>query len=162
MKKIKLFLVVLIALSLTSWSLKKTETDQSVKCLVQLINYTGEGAYMIVSLINPEGDYEKTLYVMGEEEKWYHDLKEWYAYFQKSTEEIDAISGATISGGERTVCVLGFDKSKLDAGYKLRFETAVENQQYYKDDVEIELTTSNVTGKFDGIGYIRYIRLIPN
>ena len=31
------------------------------KCMVQMINYSGEGAYVVISLINPEGKYEKTL-----------------------------------------------------------------------------------------------------
>ncbi|MGK0447948.1 MAG: hypothetical protein ACJA2M_001728, partial [Polaribacter sp.] len=25
--------------------------------MIQMINYTGEGAYIIISLINPKGDY---------------------------------------------------------------------------------------------------------
>lgn len=151
-----------MVLGLVSWTSGKVNDTKSLKCLVQLTNYQGEGAYMVVSLINPEGKYEKTLYVMGEDEEWYHDLIEWYPFFESGEEEIDAISGATVGGGERTVCVLSFDESKLDAGYKLRFETAVENQKYHADDVELPLTTENITGKFEGKGYIRYIRIMPN
>ena len=162
MKILKSILVVVIALALAGFTLHRTKDETSLKCLVQLINYQGEGAYMVVSLINPDGKYEKTLYVLGEDEEWYHDLTQWFAFFETGKEKIDAISGATIAGGERTVCVLGFDKTKLDAGYKLRFETAVENQKYYTEDVQIDLTSANLTGKFEGSGYIRYIRLIPN
>ena len=33
--------------------------------MLQMVNYTGEKAYIVVSLINPKGQYEKTLYMMG-------------------------------------------------------------------------------------------------
>lgn len=36
------------------------------KCMLQMVNYTGEKAYIVVSLINPKGQYEKTLYMMGQ------------------------------------------------------------------------------------------------
>lgn len=134
----------------------------SYKCLVQLTNYQGEGVYMIISLIDPEGKYEQTLYVMGEDEEWYPDLEEWWAFEQVAGEDIDAITGATISGGERAMCAFQVDKDKIDAGYTLRFETAVEEQNYHVNDLELALTGANSTGKFDGSGYIRYIRIMAN
>ncbi len=45
------------------------------KCMLQLNNYTGEGAYIVVLLINKNDEYEKTLYVLGDDKKWYPDLK---------------------------------------------------------------------------------------
>ncbi len=36
-----------------------------------MTNYMGEGAYIVVSLIDSKGAYEKTLYVMGSDKKWY-------------------------------------------------------------------------------------------
>jgi len=46
------------------------------KCMIQMTNYDGEGAYIVISLLNPEGEYEKTLYVQGDDEDWYHDITE--------------------------------------------------------------------------------------
>ena len=48
------------------------------KCMIQMTNYMGEGAYIVVSLINKDNAYDKTLYVMGSDKKWYPDLKEWH------------------------------------------------------------------------------------
>ena len=45
------------------------------KCMLQLTSYGGEGAYVVVSLINPKGGYEKTLYMMGPDAKWHDTLK---------------------------------------------------------------------------------------
>ena len=56
---------------------------------------------------------------------------------------------------------LDIDDDKIDSGYKIRFETAVEDQEYYTDDVEFELTSDSVKSEVEGKGFIRYIRLMP-
>ena len=129
--------------------------------MIQMKNYSGEGAYIVISLINPSGDYEKTLYVQGDDDEWYFDIKNWWSFYGKRRSSLDAITGATISGGERAINLIEIENNKLDKGYKLRFESAVEDQEYYKDDVEFELTTKNTKGKIEGNGFIRYIRMMP-
>lgn len=156
MKKITtIFLLVLITMAFT------TSESTKYKCMIQMKNYDGEGAYVVISLLNPEGKYEKTLYVQGDDEDWYHDITEWWNFHGKVRSDIDAITGATISGGNRAISVIEIPNDKIDQGYKIRFESAVEDQEYYKDDVEFELTSENVKGKIEGKGFIRYIRMIP-
>jgi hypothetical protein len=133
----------------------------SYKCMVQLKNYSGEGAYVVISLLNPEGAYEETLYVQGTDSEWYSEIKEWWQFYGKRRPNIDAISGATISGGERAIYMLQIPKEKIDQGYSIKFETAVEDQEYYASDLEFELTTAHLLGKKDGSGFIRYVRLMP-
>jgi len=128
------------------------------KCLLQMSNYMGEGAYVAVSLINPKGEYEKTLYVMGDDKQWYNSLKEWYKFSSKKA-TVSAKTGASVTGGDRSVTTFEIETSKMDKGYKLRFETAVEDQKYHVGDVEIPLTTAALTEKTDGKGYIRYVKL---
>ncbi|MEM7185279.1 MAG: DUF2271 domain-containing protein [Bacteroidota bacterium] len=138
-----------------------TEEDTSVKCMVQMVNYTGEGAYVVISLLNPEGAYEKTLYVQGQDPEWYSDITEWWKFYGKRRSDIDAISGATIAGGERTISVLKIPNDKIDAGYSIRFETAVEDQAYHTADVQFEITSENLKSKQEGNGWIRYVRMMP-
>jgi len=152
-----LLLIVLISvLSFTT-----TGENSKYKCMIQLKNYDGEGAYVIISLLNSEGEYQETLQVLGDDDEWYHEIYDWWSFYGKKRNNIDAITGATISGGQRAIKVIEIENDKLDAGYKLRFETAVEDQEYYTDDVEFELTTENIKSKFEGKGFIRYIRMIP-
>ena len=47
------------------------------KCMLQMTNYKGLEAYVVVSLIDPQGNYEKTLYMMGPDKQWYNGFKEW-------------------------------------------------------------------------------------
>ncbi len=156
-KTIPIFIFVIFALfGFTSISQNKT-----YKCMIQMTNYTGEGAYIVISLINPKGDYEKTLFVQGDDEEWYHDITNWWGFYGKKRPNIDAITGATISGGGRTISIIEIETKKIDTGYKIRFESAVEDQEYYAKDVEFDLTSESVKSKIEGTGFIRYIRMIP-
>lgn len=160
-KKILIIIPTLLLLMIALFSFKKNNKSSPYKCMIQMKNYTGEGAYVVVSLLNSKGEYEETLYVQGDDDEWYFDITEWWNFQGKKRANIDAITGATISGGQRTISVIRIDDNKLDKGYKIRFETAVEDQQYHKDDVEFELTSENVKSKIAGKGFIRYIRMIP-
>lgn len=160
-KKIILIIPVFLMLIMALFSFKKYAESSSYKCMIQMKNYTGEGAYVVVSLLNPKGEYEETLYVQGDDDEWYFDITEWWSFQGKKRANIDAITGATISGGERKISVIRIPDDKVNKGYKIRFETAVEDQQYHKDDVEFELTSENIKSKIEGKGFIRYIRMIP-
>ena len=128
------------------------------KCMLQMSNYVGEGAYVIVSLINPKGAYEKTMYVMGDDKKWYKTIKEWHKYQSKKKENLSAKTGASVTGGDRSITTIEIDDSKINKGYSIRFETSVEDNKYYVSDAEIPLTTVGLTTKTEGKGYIRYVR----
>lgn len=156
--KITALLLVCFA-CINTFAQGKTST---YKCMVQMTNYSGEGAYLVVSLINPKGGYEKTLSVMGSDKKWYKDLKEWHKFYSKKPSNLSAISGASISGGERSVVVLELENTKINSGYSLRFETAVEDHQYYTKDLEFSITKENLSGKIEGTNYIRYVRFTTN
>ncbi len=161
MKKIKVIaLVFTLAIALMSFSTFLETTKY--KCMVQLTNYTGEGAYIVISLINPQGEYDETLYMVGDDNEWYNTLEEWWKFYGKKRNNIDAITGETIAGGERTIKVINIDNTKIDAGYTIRFETAVEDDKYFVSDVEFPLTSENIKQKHEGNGFIRYVRMMPN
>ena len=165
MKKIfKITSLAIVILSMVSFYSFTTKTPSiTYKCMIQMTNYTGEGAYVVISLMNPEGKYEKTLYVHGDDPEWYNTVTDWWKkFYGKKRNNIDAITGATISGGERTITVIEIEDSKLNSGYKIRFETSVEDQAYHTSDVEFELTAETVKSKKDGTGFIRYVRMMPN
>ena len=132
------------------------------KCMIQMTNYLGEGAYIVVSLINKDNAYDKTLYVLGADRKWYKTLKEWDKANKKKAANVSAVTGASVSGGDRSVVTLEIDNAKINAGYKLRFESAVEDKAYYVKDLEMPLTTESLAAKNEGSGYIRYVRFSGN
>ena len=134
--------------------------SKNYKCMLQLVNYQGEGAYIIVSVLDAEGQYQETLRVIGKDAQWYPDLKEWYAYFTASKQAVDGLSGATISGGERTVFSFNLNEKYMDSNHILRIETAVEDQEYHIDDVKLPIISDAFSGKVEGSGYVRYIKLL--
>ncbi|GAB3247853.1 hypothetical protein GCM10027347_03780 [Larkinella harenae] len=155
-------LILALALACSSAIMAQKPGTTNYKCMIQMTNYMGEEAYIAVSLINGKGTYEKTLYVLGSDKKWYPDVKEWYKALGKKTPNISAITGASVAGGDRSVIVLEIDNSKLNKDYKLRFESSVEDKEDYPKDLEIPLTTEGLSAKSEGTGYIRYVRFSPN
>lgn len=132
------------------------------KCMLQMNSYVGEKAYIVVSLVNAKGEYEKTLAVMGGNKRWYFDLKEWHKYYKKKQPDISAITGASVTGGDRSVTVLEISPSKINKGYTIRFESAVEDNKYYVKDAEVALTTEGLEARTEGTGYIKYVRFSAN
>lgn len=158
-----LFIILVLAVVSSIANPLGSNTRSKVKCMVQLTNYSGEGAYIVVSVLDSDGNYLDTLYVLGDDDEWYPDLASWWKYFESvGKPKVDAITGATIAGGERSIFVLEIEESMIDKGNLLRFETAVEDQKYYGNDLQIPLTSENLKGNFNGTGYIRYVRMIPN
>jgi len=133
--------------------------NSKYKCMLQMTNYKGLEAYVVVSLIDSQGNYVETLYMMGPDKQWYNGFKEWDKFYKKKKEKLDGITGASIAAGNRSLTTFTIDSAKLDKGYKLRFESAVEDQNYFVNDVEIPLTTAGITQKTEGTGYIRYVKL---
>lgn len=150
MKKILLLCSLFISMSVLG--------QDKYKCMIQMANYTGEGAYVVVSLVNNKGKYQKTLQMLGDDNEWYNTLKSWFEFFTKKRDDIDAVTGASIAGGDRKIITLELDPSLLDKGYTIRFESAVEDQNYHKIDAEVQFSSEHILKKTDGKGYIRYVK----
>lgn len=132
---------------------------QKYKALLQMKNYSGEGAYVTAYIVNGKGQLIKTLSVMGEDRKWYKNLKYWYSAQKAKAEKLDAITSASISGGKRNVFLINLDPSLMNKGNAIRFESAVEHGQSVTKELEIPLSTAAVETKVDGTGYIRFVKL---
>jgi hypothetical protein len=158
----KLFKISFLLLALTICRSISFAQSTKYKCMVQMTNYMGDGAYIVISLIDAKGAYEKTLYILGPDKKWYKTLKEWNKFNLKKPSNVSAITGASVTGGDRSVNVIEIQNAKINAGYKLRFESAVEDKNYNVKDLEIPLTTATLGAKNEGTGYIRYVRFIAN
>lgn len=151
-------LAVIALLMSTAFSAQTTK----YKVMLQMQNYTGKNAYVIISLINPKGGYDKTLSVLGDDNEWYNTLKEWDKFRKVKKEKLNGITGASVAGGARATRVIEFETAKLEKGYKIRFESAVETQKYHTKDAEIALSSAALNNRegVKGSGYIRNVRFI--
>ena len=155
-------LLSIITIGFLCVSSSNFEKEINFKCMIQMKNYSGKKAYVIISLVDKDGNYEQTLNVQGDDPEWYHEISSWWKFYGKKRNNIDAISGETIGGGERSINFITINESKLKLGYKLRFETAVEDKNYFEKDIEIDLNEINSQTKYNGNGFIRYVRILEN
>lgn len=158
MKSIFKLMFVFALLGITLSSMYSVNTDLNLRCMVQMKNYNGHGAYIVVSLLNENKEYLKTLQVMGDDSEWYNEIEEWWSFFGKEKQQIDGITGATIAGGDRRV--IAFTMPSENPDYFIRFETAVEEQQYYPTEIDIKISNLELSEKYRGDGFIRYITFI--
>jgi len=136
-------------------------TAKEVTIQVQMVSYEGEKTYSALYLVNPSGRYEQTLWVSGDEEKYYADgLSRWWKYLSRQPEPqpLDGLTGATIGSGDRYQVTSELDERFIDSGYALRVETAVEDREYYRLDAEVPLASQYHRKKVDGHGWVRYLR----
>lgn len=157
--------LLLSAFALSSFQINNGGGSKGFKCLIQLKNYQGKEAYVIVSIVNSKGEYQETLKVLGDDKEWHPDIKAWYKHRESIQHKpsVDGVTGASIISGGRSVVSLSIANKYINSGYSLRFESAVENKVYHQDDVSLDLSDATLkAGKFEGTkGYIRQIRLIP-
>lgn len=126
---------------------------------VKFKNYEGDKAYSVLYLINPNGRYEQTLWVSGDDPEWQEEgLPRWWKYQSRKPKNIDGITGASVGSGDRYRVKAILSSDLIDQGYKLRVATSVEELPFYSKDVEIDLSTENIGKKHKGTGYINYIR----
>ena len=153
---------ILVFIIIGSFSLSSFNTNTAYKCLIQMKNYSGEGVYVVISVLDEADNYVETLHVRGEDEEWYHDIDQWWDFYGKTRPSLDGKTGATIAGGRRAVTQFQLQPEWINKGYSLRFETAVEDQAYHLDDVKVKITSQLLEGKTtNGKGFIRFIKLLP-
>lgn len=126
--------------------------------LVQLNDYEGHEAYFSLYLVGPDDRYVRTLWVSGDEERWYPDQPRWWKYVGRAQEDISAVTGASTAPGDRSVIRIELEDELLDAGYSVRVDTSVEDQNNYPTDVETTLSSDAQGDKIAGNGYVRYLR----
>ncbi|MCP4323570.1 MAG: DUF2271 domain-containing protein [Psychromonas sp.] len=126
--------------------------------MVQIGEYNGPEAYFHLYLVNPKGKFDRTLWVSGPDKIWWPDSKRWFGYHSRARENVDGLTGASTAASARSVMRVEIDPKWVDAGYKLRVETSVENAENVHVDAEVDLTKANQRKKIPGSGYVRYLR----
>ena len=163
-------IVLLLSLLFFSSLGKYFADDILLKCKIEMIEYRGEGAYIAVSLMDENDKYLKTLYVLGEDKTWFFDMRLFWANLKSNGligddayyAHVDGITGPTIGGGKNLVVPLLLNKSEIGKGYKILFETAVEDKGYFKSDLNFELTEKSLNDNFEGTGFIKSVRTLSN
>jgi hypothetical protein len=130
-----------------------------VDVTVEMAVYGGNRAYLAGYLVDPAGKYVGTVMVAGSRDKYFEHLSRWYRLFQRAGQPVDGTTGASIGTGETMNAHFDIPDSMLNAGYTLRIESAVENQNYFPDDAAVVMEDANNGTAKRGTGYIRNVTI---
>lgn len=151
-------IILFLFLNLTFHGHLKTQENVNIKCMLELNEYQGEGAYLVVSLLDKDENYLRTLQIFGKEKRWYKDLPYWFRFYSNKETSLDGISGASISSNQRKVFSFTVLKEEMNSGKIVRFESSVEDQDYHEKDIQVELKVSNLGVNIPGSGYIKHVK----
>lgn len=123
----------------------------------QLGNYGGDGAYVVMYVTDRAGRYQGTLWMAGDNAKYYRHLRDWYRMSGGRT-TLDGVTGASVGAGKTLRATLDIADALVDTGYEIHIDTAVEKMNENPSEVVVPLTTSGVGKPAKGRGYVKSFR----
>jgi len=117
-------------------------------------SYSGNRAYAVVYLVDSDGQYVSTIYAAGSKGKYFKHLSRWKRMYARSGKGVDGSTGASLGSTQSFSSSVNIPDKLIDAGYVLRVETAVENQNYFPEDVVIPLDSAHNGAAVTGSGYV--------
>jgi len=150
MKKLSFALAVTATIALST-----LVQAREVTFTTQLKNYSGDGAYVALYLVNANGQYQRTLWLAGKKAKYYKHLPDWARGSGLRSSEYDGVTGASVLSGKTLNVTVDIADALIDAGYEVRVDTSVEDKRDNRADVSAPLTTDGVGKSFTGRGYVQ-------
>lgn len=127
-----------------------------VRLTTTLKSYGGDGAYLAIYLTDASGKLQKTIRVSGSKAKYHKHLAGW---FRQSGGRIDGTTGASVGAGATLRVSVEIADALIDAGYQIRIDSAVENENDIPADVVAPLTSANAGKPVAGKGYVRSLTI---
>lgn len=150
--------IVLLLLSATALVTPSLAFAREVTIETQLMNYSGNAAYLAVYLTKADGTYQQTLWLAGQKQRYFGALRGWVkAISNESSISIDGITGASVGGGQTLTVKADLADNLIDAGYVIHVDTAIQDGGQYADDATIPLNSAG--GTADGTGYVSKLNL---
>jgi hypothetical protein len=117
--------------------------------------YGGNGAYLALYLTDAAGKYKGTLWMAGEKTKFYRHLSGWARASGGRLAEVDGITGASVGSGKTLKISLDIADALIDAGYKVRVDTSVEDGADNPSEIVAPLDTASSAKPIAGAGYVK-------
>lgn len=132
---------------------------KDVTITAQIASYQGPNAYLAVYVTKPDGTYDSTLWVAGQNGRYYQHLRSWVRGISAAGGNIDGISGASVGSGRTLKVTANLADSLIDAGYQIHVDSAVENGGEYPNNIVMPLTTANSGVAMAGNGYVQSLTI---
>ncbi len=134
-----------------------TASARPVTFETQLSSYGGDGAYVVMYVTDRAGRYQGTLWMAGDNAKYYRHLRDWYR-MSGGRATLDGVTGASVGAGRTMRATLDIADALVDAGYEIHIDTAVEKMNENPSEVVVPLATSGVGKPVKGRGYVKSFR----
>ncbi len=99
-----------------------------VTITAQMNAYYGPRAYAAIYLTDPAGKVVDTLLVAGRKGKYYRHLRDWSRGRARTQTKLHGITGASVGSGGRLRVSVDIADNLIEAGYQVRIDTSVEDQ----------------------------------
>lgn len=149
----KTFAVALLAT--TALAMPGLAYAKDVTIEAQIASYQGPNAYFAVYVTKPDGTYDSTLWVAGQNGRYYRHLRNWVRGISAAGGNVDGISGASVGAGQTLKVNATIADALIDAGYQIHVDSAVENGGEYADNIVLPLTQANSGVPITGDGYVK-------
>jgi hypothetical protein len=123
-----------------------------------LNSYSGQGAYLVLYVTDPQGAYAGSLWMAGGKSKYYKHLTDWYRATGGNTAQVNGITGASVGAGRSLTITLDLADALFDAGYTLHVDAAVEDLRDSPNEVALPLTTDGAGTAVSGRRYIASLK----
>ena len=127
--------------------------SRSLELTLQLRPYGGQGAYLAVYLVDPQGQCAATLWVAGRKAKYHKHLSAWRRLCGNA--RLSGITGASVGAGRTLKVTADLADALIDAGYEIRIDAAAEDMRDSPSEVRIPLSTANAGKPQAGKQYIQ-------
>ena len=111
--------------------------------------------YYAIYLLDKKKRYVKTIAILGSDRQYYNSLKYWWRHFNRGSQKIDAITGASLKNGDTHVQNVILPKGSLDGNHHIRISSVAENGGYISKEIVLKLTDKNNDKKKRGKKYVR-------
>lgn len=123
-----------------------------VRITTTLKSYGGDGAYLAIYITDPQGKLARTIRIAGAKAKYHKHLSAWN---RLSGGRIDGATGASVGSGQSLTVSVEIADALIDAGYQIRVDSAVENENNVPGDAVASLATSGAGKPVAGRGYVK-------
>jgi len=121
---------------------------------VKLKKYGGDGAYVVVYVLDKAGAYKGTLWMAGGKSKYYRHLSDWDRASGGALSGLDGVTGASVGAGRTLSVTSDLADTLIDGGFQVRVDTSVEKMRDNPSDIVAPLTTEGAGRPMRGKGYV--------
>lgn len=112
--------------------------------------------YYAIYVVDDKRRFVKTLHVMGQNYTYQRNMRDWFRNAIRHSEDIDALSGATLKNGATFKKSVFIDNSYILNKYTLIITSTSRQHGYHRQEIVIPLFPGNKQHTVHGKNHIKF------